>query len=245
MIIGTLSRGQAQEAMKEWVENCPCLPQIDENFQQIRIDLQSINERVRKEIGSNTEIKRQNYCLDYNLGLLLYDYLSKQQGFTLRVAANDGFWRFLSVKIVPDIVAQRWGKGNHSHYWSQPTRIWLRSLWWFVYLSWQGTFEETKTVLSCNHFSTDTILQFEERTGRRGTHINAYRHIIKYYSMVPEDVLRRKIPGKKSKSDDIFRVVMKLNTARMLVIDPALYSGGEEAYARSLFRDVGVDFDAT
>jgi len=46
-------------------------------------------------------------------------------------------------------------------------------------------------------------------------------------------------------SDDLFRVVMKLNTAKLLVLDPALYLGGEEAYAKSLFRDAGVDLDAT
>ena len=245
MIVKTLSRGEAQEAMKDWVDNYPSLPVIDEDFQQLRIDLQTINKRVRTEIENNPEIKRQDYYLDYNLGLLLYDYLSKQQGFTLRVAANDGFWRFLSVKIVPDIVAQRWGKDNDSHYWSQPTRIWLRSLWWYVYLSWQGTLEKTKEVLSCDHFTTDTILNFEERTGRRGTYVNAYRQIIKYYSLVPEEIVKRNIRGKQNNSDDIFRVVMKLNTAKMLVMDPALYAGGEEAYARSLYRDAGVDFDAT
>ena len=51
--------------------------------------------------------------------------------------------------------------------------------------------------------------------------------------------------GKSNSSDDIFRIVMKLNTAKMMVMDPALYLGGEEAYAKSLFRDAGVDFDAT
>ena len=183
--------------------------------------------------------------MDYSYGLYLYEYLWNQSGFSLRVAANDGFWRYLSVKVVPDVVAQRWGKDNDSHFWSQPTRIWLRSIWWYVHMAWQGSIEETRDVLSCSHFTTDTILNFEERTGRYGTYIEAYRQIIKYYSKVPESIIKKMGRGKSNSSDDIFRIVMKLNTAKMMVMDPALYLGGEEAYAKSLFRDAGVDFDAT
>lgn len=242
MIIKTLTRGQAQVAMQNWVSNFPNLPDIDSDFNQLRADLQAINKTVRDEIDNNPEIKRKDYYLDYRFGLLLYEYLNKQQGFSLRVAANDGFWRFLSVQVVPDVVTQRWGPDNDSHFWSQPTRNWFRSLWWFVYLSWQGDIYSTNKLLSCPHFTTDTILNFEERTGRKGTHVEAYRKIIKCYASVSSDELKK---SRGKNSDDLFRVVMKLNTARMLVMDPALYLGGEEAYAKSLFLDAGVNLDAT
>lgn len=245
MVIKTLSRGQSQEAMNDWVQNYPNLPSIDDDLKQLRTDIQAINTKVREEIEGDPTIKRTDYYLDYRFGMLLYDYLNNQQGFSLRVAANEGFWRYLSVKVVPDVVAQRWGKDNDSHFWSQPTRIWLRSIWWYVHLAWQGTMDETKKVLSCSHFTTDTILNFEERTGRNGTHIEAYRNIIKCYSLVPESVIKAQGRGKSNNSDDIFRIVMKLNTAKMLVMDPALYLGGEEAYAKSLFKDAGVDLDVT
>lgn len=245
MVIKTISRGQAQDAMRDWIDNFPNLPSIDDDFKQLRADLQAINEKVRVEINNNPDIKRTDYYLDFNYGLMLYEYLWNQQGFSMRVASNDGFWRFLSVKIVPDVVSQRWGKDNDSHFWSQPTRIWLRSIWWYVHLAWQGDVESTRKVLSCQHFTTDTILNFEERTGRKGTHVEAYRNIIKCYSMVPEEEIKKNIRGKGNNSDDIFRVVMKLNTAKMLVMDPSLYSGGEEAYAKSLFSDAGVDLNVT
>lgn len=245
MIIKTLNRGQAQEAMKNWIENYPQLPPIDDNLLQLRKDLQALNNKVRAEIDDNPSIKKIDYYVDYRFGLLLYEYLKNQKGFSLRTAANDGFWRYISVKVVPDVVAQRWGKDNDSHYWSQPTRIWLRSIWWYTHLAWQGDMELTEKVLSCDHFTTDTILNFEERTGRKGTQIEAYRQIIKYYSMVPSDVIKNASRGKSNNSDDIFRIVMKLNTAKMLVMDPSLYDGGEDAYARALFKDAGVDFDAT
>lgn len=243
MIIKTLTRGQAQEAMSEWVNNFPNLPAIDADFQQLRNDLQAINETVRNEIANKPDLKKEDYYLDYRFGILLYDYLNKQQGFSLRVASNDGFWRFLSVVVVPDIVSQRWGKDNDSHFWSQPSRNWFRSLWWYVHLAWQGDMESTNELLSTSFFSTDTILNFEERTGRKGTYVEVYRQIIKCYGMVPERIIKEQSRGKNS--DDLFRVVMKLNTAKLLVMDPALCIGGEEEYAKLLFRDAGVDLDAS
>ena len=184
MIIKTLTRGQAQEAMSEWVNNFPNLPAIDADFQQLRNDLQAINETVRNEIANKPDLKKEDYYLEYRFGILLYDYLNKQQGFSLRVASNDGFWRFLSVVVVPDIVSQRWGKDNDSHFWSQPSRNWFRSLWWYVHLAWQGDMESTNELLSTSFFSTDTILNFEERTGRKGTYVEVYRQIIKCYGMI-------------------------------------------------------------
>ena len=163
----------------------------------------------------------------------------------MRVAADDDFWRYLSLKVVPDLVAQRWGKDNESHYWSRSTRIWLRSIWWYVHLSWQGSLEKTREILECEHFTTDTILNFEERSGRFGTYVDAYRYILLNYSQVSKEDIKRFSRGKSSDSDDLFRVVMKLNTAKMLVLDPALYLGGLDAYAKSLFHDAGVIIDAS
>lgn len=245
MIVKTLNRGQSQEAMKEWINNYPNLPNIDIDFIQIRSDIIAINNKVRKEIEDDPSIKRPDYYIDYRFGLLLYEYLWNQPGFSMRVAANDGFWRFLSLKVVPNIVAQRWGKDNDSHYWSVPARIWLRTVWWYVHLAWQGSLEETRKVLSCEHFTTDTILNFEERTGRNGTYIEVYRQIINLYSKVPESEIKKLSRGKGKNSDDLFRVVMKLNTAKLLVMDPSLCLGGIKAYAKSLFEDAGVTFDAS
>lgn len=245
MIIKTLTRGQAQEEMKIWVKNYPELPFLEEELLVVREDIGALYTAIKEEIDEDSNIKKLDYSLDYKFGLALYDYLSKQLGFSLRVASDDGFWRFLSLKVVPHIVAQRWGKDNDSHYWSQPTRIWLRSIWWFVHLSWQGDLESTRQVLSCKHFTTDTILNFEERTGRKGTYVEAYRKIIKIYSELSSEVIKSNSRSKNGKSDDIFRVVMKLNTAKIMVMDPDLCAGGVEGYALSLFKDAGVNLDVT
>lgn len=245
MKIETLNRGEAQKAMDDWINNYPDLPGIKSDYEALRENIQNLNKQVRQEVMKNPGIKRPDYYIDAHLGLALYEYLWTIPEFSMRVAANDGFWRYLSVMVVPDVVAQRWGKDNHAHFWSQPRRVWLRSIWWYVHLAWQDDLELTKKVLECSHFTTDTILNFEERSGRKGTCVDAYRWIIYYYSRVDEKDLKRYSRGKAGNSDDLFRVVMKLNTAKMMVMEPALCLGGEKAYAQELYKDVGVDFNAS
>lgn len=244
MFVKTLTRFQAKEAMKEWMSTSD-LPLLSDDYNQIRQDIQAMNKAVRDEL-SNTSCTKSNYYIDYHMGLRLYEYFANK-GFSLRVAANIGFWRYLSVIVVPDVVSQRWGNDNEAHFWRQPSRIWLSSLWWFVYLSWQGSLEKTEELLSCNNFSTDTILNFVERPGRNGTQVDTYRQIIYCYSKISESSMKKLIKdrnGQDSKDrDDIFRIVMKLNTARMMVMDPVLCEGGVSYYAESLFKDVGVDLN--
>lgn len=243
MNIKTLNRGEAQKAMEDWVQNCPVQPTLDAEYEQIRKDLQIINEEIRKT-ASGFDEKKAKYYVDYMFGLRMYEYLDKIPGFSMRVASNDDFWRYMSLKVIPYVVYQRWGKDSDSHYWSRPTRIWLRSIWWYVHLAWQGNYDKTKSLLASKHFTTDTILNFEERSGRHGTHIEAYRNILRLYGSVSDNDLKKYSKERKGNSDDMFRVVMKLNTARLMVIEPSLCPGGEYEYAKSLFKDAGVDFDA-
>lgn len=244
MNIKTLNRGESQKAMEEWIHKYPNQPELDSEYEQIRNDLEEINREIRKSAEGLDE-KKAKYYIDYMFGLKMYRYFCNLPDFSMRVAANDDFWRYMSLKVIPGVVCQRWGKESDSHYWSRPTRIWLRSIWWYVHLSWQGNYENTKMLLASKHFSTDTILNFEERSGRHGTHVETYRNIIKLYGSVSDNDLKKYSRGRRDSSDDIFRVVMKLNTARLLVIEPSLYPGGEYEYAKNLFKDAGVDVDAT
>lgn len=238
MIIKTLNRMQAKAEMEDWLANYPSLPQVDGDYIKIRNEIQKFSKTVRENCPQN--IEKKDYYIDAHMGMLLYDYLWKQSGFTLRVASNDDFWRYLSVRVVPDVVADRWGKDNESHYWSKPVRIWLRSLWWYVHLSWQGDMDSTAKVLESPCFSTDSILNLEERTGRNGTFITVYRYIMYYYSRIPREIIEAYDKNTEVQRDGLFRVVMKLNTAKSLVIDPALDLGGEKEYVRKLFMDAGV-----
>ena len=241
----TFNRGDAQKAMSDWMLGYPQLPSLDSEYLPVRENIQELNKRVRASAMKLQDPGRDDYYIDANLGLELYNYFWSIKGFTLRTASDDDFWRYLSLKVAPDVVAQRWGKDNESHYWTMPSRIWFRSIWWYIHLAWQGNVESTKDLINCKHFTTDTILNFEERTGRKGTYVEAYRKILYYYGIIPDNVVRHYKKASASGNDDLFRVVMKLNTAKLLVIDPILYPGGVDGYARMLFHDAGVEIDAT
>ena len=237
MIIKELNRVESESAMKEWIAKYPELPNIDNYYMKIRKEIQYLYKKVKDDLPS--DCNKINYFIDIHFGILLYEYFWKQKGFSLRTATNDGLWRYISLKVVPDIVADRWGKESDSHYWSKTIRIYLKSIWWYIHLSWQGNSADTLHILEKPCFSTDSILNLQERTGRKGTFITVYRYIMYYYSKVPKIELD-KFNNRKNSQDDLFRIIMKLNTARVMVIDPGLYLGGEKEYVRSLFKELGV-----
>ncbi|MCW8275513.1 hypothetical protein IMF27_07205 [Pseudomonas sp. PCH199] len=160
---------------------------------------------------------------DIEVGNILYRILASE-GMSLRTAADDGFWRFLSLKLVPDLVKSRWENGSAVRYWQGRSRIWLRATWWTVHLTWQGTEEATKAVLKT--VTTDTVVQLVERPGRSGFRVELTR------SLFMERYLRKP-------SQDQFRAVMKLNTAKVLVVEPSCCEGGLEGYAKALFNEAG------
>lgn len=229
MIIRYLKKQEAAAAIQEWRDSGKKLPQVDPEYESIREDICNLYEKVKTS---------STYKTDVSMGLEIYDYFQKKEFFSMRVAANDDFWRYLSVKVVPHIVADRWGDENDDHIWKINVRIWLRSIWWYIHLSWRGSIEKTKTFLISPVFSTDTILNLEERSGRRGTFIDVYRLIMYYYSRIPPEIIDR-FNLAAGKSNALFRNVMKLNTARTMILDPALYLGGEQEYVKSLFAEVG------
>jgi hypothetical protein len=244
--IKELTREQAREAMDHWksiadqaMSDASLLPKLGDYWQKKRETLQSRYYKVKERLDGRSD----NYSIDVYMGLCLYELL-RHDGFTMRMASDDGFWRYMSLKVVPDLVADRWGKDAEDHYWAKPSRNWLRSLWWYVHLSWQGDLASTGDLLGNSRFSTDTILNLEERTGRSGTYIDVYRKIMYYYSIIPEDRLKsiNETLHKSDKHATLFRTVMKLNTARSLTIDPSLYEGGTDGYVKSLFEETGVEF---
>ena len=241
MEIKKLNRGEAEKAMSEWIDSFPQLPSLDGVYSVLRNDLTTLFQSVMASAESKG-FKPRDYYTDAQFGLLLYAYLSQKDWFSLRLAADDGFWRYLSLKVIPDAVAVRWGKDNDSHYWSTPGRIWLKQIWWYVYLSWTTDETTTREILESPNCSTDTILNFVERTGKKGTCVDAYRWIIYLYSMIPSHMVSEY--KKQGKNHDLFRVVMKLNTARMLVVEPALCIGGYQGYAKKLFVDAGLNIEA-
>lgn len=226
MIIEKYTKEKAEEILNNYQENGKPPTDINEDYLKVRSCLQELFE-TSKERGNGNR-----YKLDVEFGTRLYDYFeNKCPDFNHRWAADEGFWRFMAVGVIPHLIKERFSGIIDEHYWSKPTRIWPYSLWWYVHLSWQGSIDETRKLLLSPNFSTDTILNLVERSGCGGYYVSVYRAIMKYQS---------KVKGDASK---VFRAVMKLNTAKSVVVEPALFSGGEDGYVRNLFAELGQQFE--
>lgn len=160
---------------------------------------------------------------DMKVGLALFQILA-EAGMDLRTAADDGWWRFLSLRVLPDLVKSRWDSASPVRFWKGRSRIWLRAIWWTVHLTWQGSEASTRKVLE--NVTTDTVVQLVERPGKGGFRIDLTRQIFE---------MRRL----RNPSQDQFRAIMKLNTAQIVLKEPLLCEGGLFGYVDALFSDVG------
>jgi len=174
--------------------------------------------------------KSKEYEIDLNVGLCLYKYLDPAKGFTLTMANDDDIWRYLSCVVFPDITYQRYPKPakddiriNKKRFYLHTRRIWLKTLWWYIFLSWQGDEKKTYEVLKA--FGTDTISDFIERTGQ-GYRVLLYRQLMLAYSKVD------------NKSSDLFNSIQKQNLVNCRTIEPALVDGAEKGYVKDLFKDL-------
>ncbi|WP_404354877.1 hypothetical protein LG291_14575 [Cytobacillus firmus] len=166
------------------------------------------------------------YEIDLHTGLAIYELLNVNFGFSERLAAQDDIWRYLSIAIIPDIIYNRHGLKS-GRYYEHPRRIWMKSLWWYIHLSWQGSKKETFKILEKN--TTDNIVQLVERTGLNGYRIAFTRELMAEFYNGYSD-----LPGTQRTS--LFRRVLKLSTARTKIIEPSLVEGGINNYVKGLFE---------
>ena len=217
MEIGKLDR---RTCLEIWGDG-NCLPPIDTGL--LSPDEVIIRLKCKDAFASYAELSA--YKLDASVALsLYYEILSFEGGFSLRSAADDAVWRRLSVQVLPDYVAVRWGASADGvlpgdHYWMKPQRVWLKCLWWYCHLSRQGTREETKKVLEFG--STDAIQAVVERPGDGGFRVELCREIMKRLTHAGFSV-------------EMLKRVMKLNTTRVCLVEPAFFSGGIPGYVDSL-----------
>ncbi len=221
-----LKKDSAQAAFDEYFINRKIDPAPQ--FAELRNDLCMLFDNALSDIGiTSEEISQKNnsYQLDLLFGIKLYSTLNEKYGMNVRYAATDGIWRYISVCVVPDLVEKRYGLEHPDRFWKKPKRLWLRVLWWYIYLSWQGSEEETYNVLKDN--STDEILQLVDRCGRGGYRVDLCRTLMRKNSELD--------PGERRKNQ-IFRKMLVLNTARVQVLEPELSSGGNKGYVDSLYE---------
>lgn len=191
-------------------------PQAAE-WEALRKQLIDARDEVFEERGYDNA-EKLDYDFDVAYGFKLYEILNENVGFNNREASNNDFWNWLSVRVIPDVVHSRWGN-SPEHYFQRPTRTWLKVIWWYIHICWDGSEEATYELIKNN--TTDTIQGLIERPGI-GYYVNVYHEIMKRY--------------KDYQDRNLFRRVMKLNTARLMTTSPELVDGGIEAYVEDLFK---------
>lgn len=180
---------------------------------------------------------KNGYETDLRVGMALYKEFNTDNGFSIVMANDDDIWRYLSCKVFPDItyerypnpekeVRERGGHLNHKRFYSHTRRIWLKTLWWYIFLAWQGSEQNTYDVLK--EFGTDTISDLIERTGQ-GYRLALYRTLMHKYSHA------------KNKSTDLFNRIQKQNLVNCRTTEPALFADAEKGYVDALFKQLSIE----
>lgn len=198
---------------------------IEANYKELREDVMRITENVLNELNSNIKnIGKLAYEFDYRFAIDFYSLLNEKYNFNNYLANNDNIWIYLSVIILPDLVFFRWGD-SVDHIYKRSSRIWLKSLWWYIFLAWNDNKDKTIEVLKNNN--SDTLVQLVERTGKNGYRVELYKEIL----------YKRTIYGIDRVNTEIFKKMMTINTARIKVVDPYLVNGGITAYVDELYKE--------
>ena len=223
----------------------------DESYGSVYKDIRTEIVDTFKQVLEENDNKI-NYNLDLKVGLRLYELLRPESGFEVIKANDDDIWRYISVCVMPDLTFIRYPNQpsdveiireyipnlsyaigvkaekdsvriKKKRFYSHTRRIWLKTLWWYVHLGWQGDSQKTYEVLKNN--GTNIISHFIERPGR-GYREQLFRCMLYYYSLLPEQ------------KDSTFRAAAKLNLAKCVSLEPALTEGGEAKYSEKLFDEV-------
>lgn len=191
--------------------------------QKIKSSFKSLRKKImieKQKLLNDDTIKVNSYYFDLYMGLQLYDVLKEEYAFTDRLAAQDELWRYLSLEVLSDLVYERVGP-NDTRFYAVGRRIWLKRIWWYIHLSWQGTTEKTFEILKAN--TSDEILQLVDRTGSGGYRLDLTREIMFQHNMC------------ESKKSRFLRRILKLNVARLKIIEPNLVAGGKSVYVKELY----------
>lgn len=221
-----------QDLVAHWMKNDVSSSAFDPSYTEFRNELLAVFNSTLAE----TEGK-MSYLLDLRVGIKLYSLLPPGKDFTVIQANDDDIWRYISVKVMPDITYQRYSepkKGdiriNQKRFFAHTRRIWLKTLWWYIHLSWQGSEEKTFEVLKEN--GVDNINKLIETPGR-GYRVTLFRNMMLEYHRTRPHVVKD------------FAAFTKLNNAKCVSVEPMLTSGGIGTYAQKLLEEVSSRKEAT
>jgi hypothetical protein len=217
------------DQVKHWMAYDVSTSSYDESYSAFRKELLSVFKATLAEADGKLT-NRSKYMIDLKVGLKLYQLMPLGKDFSIIQANDDDLWRYISVKVMPDITYIRNpdpDKGSvhmaHKRFYSHTRRIWLKTLWWYIHLSWQGTPEATYEVLKDNF--VDNINKLIETPGR-GYRLSLFRNMMLEYSKT----------GPHHSKD--FAAFTKLNNAKCVSVEPELTAGGVSTYAQQLLAEV-------
>lgn len=223
----SLSDAEFQDLESHWKVNDVSASAFDPSYEDFRRELLAVfNSSLIEASGKMT------YLLDLRVGIKLYQLMPLGENFSIIQANDDDIWRYISVKVMPDITYLRYPnpeKGslriNQKRFYSHTRRIWLKTLWWYIHLSWQGNANDTFEALKDN--GVDNINKLIETPGR-GYRLQLFRSmILEYYKTRPHKVKD-------------FAAFTKLNNAKCVSVEPELTYGGVAAYAKKLLEEVST-----
>lgn len=241
-----LSRGEACKALDQWQAICEtdtngldrmwaetAAHELNSEYQRLREQLLDAYKRAGS-VAMQFSSDKTAYLTDLRFGLELYRILDGLD-FTVRVATHDPVWIYIAVRVIPDVIADRYGKDSRrvqpDRYYAKTRRIYPKLLWWYVHLSLVTTnagrpdYEATWNLLKGN--TTDEIVQIVDRSGR-GYRVDVAREILRYYSNHRERL-----------DNTSLRKALVLHTARANLIEPELALGGVRGYVKGLFDYIG------
>ncbi len=215
---------ESYERLKDhWTSTGPT--DLNPFYSDLRKSIVDLNTESKKNVKDYSAKNR--YPADLFFGIHLYKLLN-DCGMRPCDASDDDIWRYLQVKVVPDLINDRWKPNNeekrinNERMWEHSRRIWLKILWWYIELSLQNnSLEDTEKILKNN--SSDDISQLIERAGN-GYRIGLYRAIMKQYGETPHQ------------GSTLLRRVLKLNIVRCATVEPQLSSEKTEEYVAELFE---------
>lgn len=229
MISHIIARDEAKEIFDKFQETneipVSIYSQLDSDMSYLRKKLLEIEEECY-----STDL----YEKDLNFAIKLYKCLNDLDGFNETLAGNVGFWRYLCLRVVPDIVYRRHGLVPE-YFYLKSGRIYLQALWWYIHMTYQGSLESTFNALQ--YLTTDYIMNLVERQGRDGFYLPVSRAIFGILSKLPSSVRNQKVNGKI-----LFRRIMIQNTAKQDNYNLAVEDKAYE-YAKSLFAACKVEVE--
>jgi hypothetical protein len=196
-------------------------------YSSLNIELnKNFNETLQElKVNNISELKGNTYKFDCLFALRIYQtFQNDKYKMEVRDASNDNIWRYIQMCVVQNLIYERWGL-NPNRFYDRNNRIYLKVLWWYIYLSWNKSIDKTKEIILSKANSSDTIVQLVERVGDSGYRIELYRKIMEQKSM-------------NLINQDEFRKFMVLNSARIKIINPFLMNGGVEEYVQDLISSI-------